>query len=81
MLESLSAYFVEQGILGVLLFLMFGVIVYLFKLLQAGHGKALEDKEQVVKALLESSNASTQIARSVEQTNELLRNLVSQRSQ
>ena len=77
MLDGLSTYFTEQGLLGVIVFLLLGALVYLFRLLQAQHETMLEDRTEVVKALIETANSNTSVASSVEKTNEILRALVS----
>lgn len=76
MSEGLAQFLLDQGILGALVVILLGAIAYLFKLLMERHTASTEEKGEVVKALVESANASTQVANSVEKTNELLRSLI-----
>lgn len=76
MLEGLSTYFTEQGLLGVIVFLLIGALAYVFRLLQAQQQVVLDDRTEMVKALVETANSNSAIASSVEKTNEILRALV-----
>lgn len=76
MTDSLNTFFIEQGILGVIVLLLLGAVVYLFRQLQAGQKVSLEEKGEVVRALVESANSNVQVAQAIDKTNELLRSLV-----
>lgn len=76
MTESITLQFAEYGLLGLMVVLLLAAVVYMFKLLMNTHATEVERNTEVVKALTESSVAHVQVARSVEQTNDLLRELV-----
>lgn len=79
-MEAVTQFFVEQGILGAFIVLLVGAVVFMFQYILKQHSAAMEQNTQTVTALVESANASTQVARSIEQTNELLRTLISKGS-
>lgn len=77
MSETLEMVFTEQGLLGALVVILLGVVGYLFKIIMNNHQTSLDQNTEVVRALTESANANNQVAGSVEQTNQLLRTLIS----
>lgn len=76
MTDTLSQFFIEQGLLGVLVLLLLGAVAYLFRQLQEGQKTSLAEKGEVVRALVESANSNVQVAQAIDKTNELLRSLV-----
>lgn len=77
--DQLTPFFIDQGVLGVIVLILIGAIGFLARYILQQHKQSLEQNTEVVKALVESAHASSQVARSMDQTNEFLRTLLATR--
>ena len=78
-LQPFNQFFIEQGVLGVVTLILLGAVAFLVRYIIQQHESSLGQNTEAVKALIESAHSSAQMARSMDQTNELLRTLLAQR--
>lgn len=68
--------FIESGPLGAMMIICILAIGRLYQQNQTLHAQSREDRAEVVKALLESAHAITQMASTVDKSNEFLRSIL-----